>query len=72
MMKNFLDKNYLDLICRANQVVEEGYEFFGNRTLVTVFSAPNYCEEFDNSGAIMEVDEELMCSFKVIKGDPRS
>ena len=72
MIKNFLDKNNLDLICRAHQVVEEGYEFFGNRTLVTVFSAPNYCEEFDNSGAIMEVDEELMCSFKVIKGDPRS
>jgi len=69
MIKNFLDKNNLDLICRAHQVVEEGYEFFGNRTLVTVFSAPNYCDEFDNSGAIMEVDEELMCSFKVIKGD---
>jgi serine/threonine-protein phosphatase PP1 catalytic subunit len=72
MIKNFLDKNNLDLICRAHQVVEEGYEFFGNRTLVTVFSAPNYCDEFDNSGAIMEVDEELMCSFKVIKGDPKS
>ena len=72
MIKNFLDKNILDLICRAHQVVEEGYEFFGNRTLVTVFSAPNYFEEFDNSGAIMEVDEELMCSFKVIKDDPRS
>ena len=68
MIKNFLDKNDLDLICRAHQVVEEGYEFFGNRTLVTVFSAPNYCEEFDNDGAIMEIDEDLMCSFKVIKG----
>lgn len=31
-------------------VVEEGYEFFNNRTLVTVFSAPNYCGEFDNKG----------------------
>ena len=63
MIKNFLDKNDLDLVCRAHQVVEEGYEFFGNRTLVTVFSAPNYCEEFDNDGAIMEIDEDLMCSF---------
>ena len=64
MIKNFLDKNDLDLVCRAHQVVEEGYEFFGNRTLVTVFSAPNYCEEFDNDGAIMEIDEDLMCSLK--------
>ena len=24
--------------------------------------------EFDNSGAIMLVDDNLMCSFKIIKG----
>ena len=64
---NFLEKNDLDLLCRAHQVVEEGYEFFGDRDLVTVFSAPNYCGEFDNSAAIMIVDENLMCSFKIYK-----
>ncbi len=32
------------------KVVEDGYEFFAKRQLVTVFSAPNYCEEFDNAG----------------------
>ena len=31
-------------------VVEDGYEFFAKRKLVTIFSAPNYCGEFDNSG----------------------
>jgi len=35
--------------------------------LVTVFSAPNYSGEFDNSGAIMAVDENLMCSFQQLK-----
>jgi hypothetical protein len=25
------------------QVVEDGYEFFAQRQLVTIFSAPNYC-----------------------------
>ena len=68
ILSKFLDNNSLDLLCRAHQVVEEGYEFFGDRQLVTVFSAPNYCGEFDNSGAIMEVDEDLMCSFKIISG----
>jgi serine/threonine-protein phosphatase PP1 catalytic subunit len=72
VLKNFLEKNELDLLCRAHQVVEDGYEFFGNRSMVTVFSAPNYCGEFDNSGAIMEVEEELMCSFKVMKGEPNA
>jgi serine/threonine-protein phosphatase PP1 catalytic subunit len=47
--------------------VEEGYEFFGTRQLVTIFSAPNYCGEFDNAGAMMAIDENLMCSFKILK-----
>ena len=67
VIQKFLEKNDFDLICRAHQVVEEGYEFFGDRQLVTVFSAPNYCDEFDNAGAMMVVDENLMCSFKIIK-----
>ena len=69
IVENFLDDNELDLICRAHQVVEEGYQFFANRQLVTVFSAPNYCGEFDNAGAMMVVDESLMCSFKIIKNN---
>ena len=46
-------------------MVEDGYEFFAKRQLVTIFSAPNYCGEFDNAGAMMSVDETLMCSFQV-------
>lgn len=61
----FLQKHDLDLICRAHQVVEDGYEFFAKRQLVTLFSAPNYCGEFDNAGAMMSVDESLLCSFQV-------
>lgn len=47
--------------------MEDGYEFFANRQLVTIFSAPNYCGEFDNAGAMMSVDETLMCSFQILK-----
>ena len=50
-----------------SQVVEDGYEFFAKRQLVTLFSAPNYCGEFDNAGAMMSVDETLMCSFQILK-----
>ena len=65
VVSKFLHKHDLDLICRAHQVVEDGYEFFAKRQLVTLFSAPNYCGEFDNAGAMMSVDETLMCSFQV-------
>ncbi|XP_010272441.1 PREDICTED: serine/threonine-protein phosphatase PP1-like [Nelumbo nucifera] len=63
----FLKKNDLDLICRAHQVVEDGYEFFADRQLVTIFSAPNYCGEFNNAGALMNVDPSLLCSFQILK-----
>ena len=46
--------------------MEDGYEFFAKRQLVTLFSAPNYCGEFDNAGSMMSVDETLMCSFQVM------
>ncbi|KAJ1768475.1 serine/threonine protein phosphatase Pzh1, partial [Coemansia sp. RSA 1824] len=67
VITEFLRRQDFDLICRAHMVVEDGYEFFHGRQLVTVFSAPNYCGEFDNSGAVMNVNEELLCSFEILK-----
>jgi len=67
VVASFLTKFDLDLVVRAHQVVEDGYEFFAQRRLVTLFSAPNYCGEFDNSGAIMTVEDDLECSFKLVK-----
>jgi len=67
VVENFLRRHEFDLVVRAHQVVEDGYEFFAKRQLVTVFSAPNYCGEFDNAGAMMSVDETLMCSFQILR-----
>ncbi|ORZ25645.1 Metallo-dependent phosphatase-like protein [Absidia repens] len=66
VINEFLAKFDLDLVCRAHMVVEDGYEFFNDRTLVTVFSAPAYCGEFDNFGALMTVNEDLLCSFELL------
>jgi len=67
VVTKFLQKHDYDLVVRAHQVVEDGYEFFADRQLVTIFTAPNYCGEFDNAGAIMVVDADLMCSFRILK-----
>ena len=64
-INKFLSKFNFDLVCRAHMVVEDGYEFFNDRTLVTVFSA-NYCGEFDSGGAVMGVLEDLLCSFELL------
>lgn len=47
------------------QVVEEGFEFFADNHLVTIFSAPDYCEQFTNAGGILSVGGDLNCTLKV-------
>ena len=41
VIMDFLQRHDFDLVCRAHMVVEDGYEFYQDRILVTVFSAPN-------------------------------
>lgn len=72
IVAQFLEEHDLDLLVRAHQVVEDGYEFFAGRKLVTLFSAPNYCGEFDNAGGMITIGEDLMCSFQILKPSSRS
>ena len=67
IIDNFLTIHNLEVLVRAHQVVEKGYEFFNGRKCVTIFSAPNYCGEFDNAGAMMTISNDLVCGFKVFK-----
>ena len=68
-VRTFLDTVNIDFIARAHQVVQDGYEFFGDKDLVTIFSAPNYCGDYENAADIMSVDESLCCSFMILKAD---
>ena len=61
IINQFLARYDMDLICRAHMVVEDGYEFWNDRTLVTVFSAPNYCGGMSCSPA-----STIFLSFSVI------
>ncbi|PIC52161.1 hypothetical protein B9Z55_002380 [Caenorhabditis nigoni] len=66
-LRKVLNSLNIDLVVRAHQVVQDGYEFFGQRRLVTVFSAPFYCGQFDNAAAVMTVNEDLVCSFQILR-----
>ena len=65
--KAFLERNDLELIVRSHEVKDEGYEIEHEGWLVTIFSAPNYCNEFDNDGALLSVGDNLCCSFKQLR-----
>jgi serine/threonine-protein phosphatase PP1 catalytic subunit len=68
VVDDFLMKQKLDLLCRAHQNVDDGYEFpFGSvKNCVTVFSAPDYCE-MKNYGAVLKVEDDLTCSFEYLE-----
>jgi serine/threonine-protein phosphatase PP1 catalytic subunit len=69
VVQEFLTKNDFDLLCRGHQCVQNGFEFpFGDdQSTLTVFSAPNYCDELGNTGAMLKIDADLRCSFELIK-----
>ncbi|KAL9678813.1 hypothetical protein QQ045_016664 [Rhodiola kirilowii] len=54
--KRFLENNNLDLIVRSHEVKDEGYEIDHDGKLITVFSAPNYCDQMGNKGAFIRFE----------------
>ena len=67
IVKDFLRNNDLDLIVRGNQVCNNGYEFFAQKGLITVFSAPVFKGEYNNASGILKIDENLTCSMHVLR-----
>lgn len=70
VVEQFNKSNSIDLICRAHQLVMEGYREMFNDTLATVWSAPNYCYRCGNIAAILELDENLKKNFKIFEASP--
>jgi len=70
VVKKWNETNGLTCIARAHQLVMEGYKYMFNEALVTVWSAPNYCYRCGNVAAILELDENLVRSFKIFEADP--
>jgi serine/threonine-protein phosphatase 5 len=49
--ESFLRENGLSLLVRSHEVKERGYEEMHNGKCITIFSAPNYCDQMGNMGA---------------------
>lgn len=71
-VKQFNQVNKIDLIARAHQLIQEGYQFLFKNGLVTVWSAPNYCYRCGNVASVMEFDEHMNMSFKIFEEAPQA
>jgi len=62
----FLKKNNLTAIIRAHEAQFDGYkmQMINEQTqiprVITIFSAPNYCDVYKNKGACLKFDDELL------------
>ncbi|KAE8291606.1 Serine/threonine-protein phosphatase 6 catalytic subunit [Larimichthys crocea] len=72
MASMFVHINNLKLICRAHQLVHEGYKFMFDEKLVTVWSAPNYCYRCGNIASIMVFKDANTREPKLFRAVPDS
>lgn len=70
--QEFMSRNGLSLICRAHQLVQEGYKFMFDEQLVTVWSAPNYCYRCGNVASILEFTDATTKTPKLFEAVPDS
>ncbi|EGA63068.1 Pph3p [Saccharomyces cerevisiae FostersO] len=63
----FLEKNNVELIARAHQLVMEGYKEMFDGGLVTVWSAPNYCYRCGNVAAVLKIDDDLNREYTIFE-----
>ena len=63
----FLEKNDVELIARAHQLVMEGYKEMFDGGLVTVWSAPNYCYRCGNVAAVLKIDDDLNREYTIFE-----
>jgi serine/threonine-protein phosphatase PP1 catalytic subunit len=64
----FMRRNGLDLIMRAHQMANDGYEFplAPDKSIVTVFSAPAYTKHYTNCGAFARIGDNSQIRFAVM------
>jgi serine/threonine-protein phosphatase 6 catalytic subunit len=66
----FLEINKLKLICRAHQLVQEGFKYMFDEKLVTIWSAPNYCYRCGNVAAVLSFTDVNTKEAKIFEAVP--
>lgn len=68
--ERFLKHNNLSLIVRSHEVKDEGYAVEHNGKVVTIFSAPNYCDQVGNKGAYIRFEQDMIPKYTTFAAVP--
>lgn len=65
----FLDRNHIEVLVRANEKVPNGFEFpfEPDRCMITLFSSPGYEDQSKIVGSVMTIDTDFSCNFRTLK-----
>ncbi|CAB0031866.1 unnamed protein product [Trichogramma brassicae] len=67
----FLELNNLEYLVRSHEVKQNGYEIAHDGKCITVFSAPNYCDQIGNKGAFITLNgKDMIPNFTVYEAVP--
>ncbi|ELP90160.1 protein phsophatase-2A, putative [Entamoeba invadens IP1] len=69
-LNDFLQVNGLNFVCRAHQLIQEGFKWMLDNKIVTVWSAPNYCYRCGNEACIMVMTKADSYKFEFFKECP--
>jgi len=69
-VKEFLHNNKLSLVVRSHQIAMEGFKWFFDNQLITVWSAPNYAYRSDNVASIMKYNFDSADPFLIKTFNP--
>ena len=66
----WLDANGLELLVRSHEMKEEGYSVDHDGRCITIFSAPNYCDQMGNRGAWIRFGHDCVPAFTTFDAAP--
>ncbi len=69
MVGEFMKNNKINLIIRSHDVIESGYDTLYNNKVISIFSATNYCNYYNNSGGILFIKKNFEIQPKILTGE---
>ena len=69
--RKFNFTNKLSMICKAHLLYQNGYQYFHENNVLTIFSSPNYCYRCGNLAAIMEIYDNMNYELTTFEAAPR-